>query len=87
MLGNIILCFVQELDEAAIAALIKDTMVLVTKDYHKWNWGLLFSFLQHPSLKPTHINEDALFSRYVCRAVLQGGYESVSMIACTSYYA
>ncbi len=48
-----------------MANLIKDTMVLVTKDYLKWNWGLLFSFLQHPSLKTTQINEDALFSRCV----------------------
>lgn len=46
-----------------MANLIKDTMVLVTKDYLKWDWNLLFSFLQHPSLKTTQINEDALFSR------------------------
>ncbi len=46
-----------------MANLIKDTMVLQTKDYLEWDWGLLFSFLQHPSLKATHINEDALFSR------------------------
>ena len=47
-----------------MANLIKDTKVLQTKEYEEWEWGLLFSFLQHPSLKATHINEDALFSRY-----------------------
>ena len=54
----------QELDEASLANLIKDTNVLQTKEYLEWNWGLLFSFLQHPSLRTTHISEDALFSRY-----------------------
>ena len=55
----------QELDEVSIAHLIKESNVLQTKEYTKWNWGLLFSFLQHPSLRTTQINEDAFFARYI----------------------
>ncbi len=36
----------QGLDEAVLSGLVKDTNVLNTKDYMKWNWNLIFSLLQ-----------------------------------------
>lgn len=47
-----------------MANLIKESNVLQTKEYAKWDWSLLMSFLEHPSLKTTHIIEDAFFARY-----------------------
>ena len=49
-----------------VSSLIKDTNVLATKEYRNWQWGPLLALLEHPGIKITQINEDALFAKYVC---------------------
>ena len=53
----------QELDEAVLNGLIKDTNVLQTKEYASWKWSLLCSMLQHPGLKNSHLQEDSLYTK------------------------
>ena len=36
----------QDIDELVLSGMIKDTNVLNTKEYTKWNWNLIFSILQ-----------------------------------------
>lgn len=57
---DVIVCLAtQDLDEATLLALVKDTNVLATKEYQLWNWKLLFSLLQHPSLKVSLLQDDS----------------------------
>ena len=44
--GDVIITSLQELDEVTLSGLVKDTGVLATKEYMKWNWNLIFSLLQ-----------------------------------------
>ena len=46
---------------------MKDTNVLSTKEYLKWNWDLIFSLLQHPSIRNYQLMEDAVFTRCVTK--------------------
>ena len=52
------------MDEATLNGLIKDTGVLLTKEYATWNWNLLRSMLQHPGLRNSHLQEDTIFAKY-----------------------
>ena len=63
--NNLLICtvFQQELDEATLNGLIKDTNVLQTKEYSTWKWNLLCSMLQHPGLKSSQLVEDTLFAK------------------------
>jgi len=56
-----------DIDEATLGGLVKDTNVLSTKEYMKWKWDLIFSLLQHPSLRNYQLMEDAVFTRFIKR--------------------
>ncbi|EGC39137.1 cytosolic regulator of adenylyl cyclase [Dictyostelium purpureum] len=43
------------MDEAQFQQKIKDTQVLVTKDFQKWNWELMFELLEGPLNNPQHL--------------------------------
>ncbi|CAI8054557.1 Rapamycin-insensitive companion of mTOR [Geodia barretti] len=58
-----------EMEDGSVLALVRDTDVPVvpTKEYMKWKWNLIFSVLQHPSIRTPQVMEDATFGKFVKR--------------------
>lgn len=56
-----------ELDETAVGNIIRDTNVLSTKEYVKWDWKLILSLLQHPFFRKPVLVEDATFDKFLKR--------------------
>ncbi|KAL5486702.1 hypothetical protein EMCRGX_G019218 [Ephydatia muelleri] len=56
-----------ELDETAVGNIIRDTNVLSTKEYVKWDWKLILSLLQHPFFRKPVLVEDAMFDKFLKR--------------------
>ena len=59
----------QDIDETVLNGMVKDTNVLNTKEYMKWNWNLIFSLLQVTSypedLRPSLRNSKVEFMSLV----------------------